>query len=165
MKAMLNYGASAQLLLNYKTDALANSILSDADKVLPDVDVSEYKHTVSGSEEGIEISGASLLLDYETTLRVYYKLTGDKTIDEYTFTINGEEVTPAEKNGEYYIELKNIAAHKLNTFHQFTVGGLTLDYSALSYVNTVLTKSTDEVTINMVKALYAYNVAAQNYIK
>ena len=165
MKAMLNYGASAQVLFNHNTDNLANATLAEADKVLADVDASAFAHVKTGEEEGIEIHSVSLLLDSETVLRVYYQLTGDKTIDEYTFYLDGEEVTPIQKGDRYYIEIRNIGAHKLDDVHEFTVGGLSMTYSVLSYVNTVLNVSADEAVINMAKALYAYSMAAEAYLK
>ena len=163
MKALLNYGASAQVLFNYATDNLANAALSEEDQVLADVDASAYAHSVTGSEEGIEIKSMTLLLDSNTTIRFYFALTGDKTIDEYTFTIDGNQVTPVEKGGLYYVELSDIAAHMLGEMHDVTVGGLTVSYAALSYVNQVMLLSTDEPVINMAKALYAYAMAAVAY--
>ena len=40
-----------------------------------------------------------------------------------------------------------------------------MTYSVLSYVNTVLNVATDEAVINMAKALYAYSMAAEAYLK
>ena len=165
MKAMLNFGASAQVLFNHNVDDLANAALAEADKVLADVDASAYQHNVTGAEEGIEIKSMSLLLDSNTDVRFYFALTGEKTIEEYTFIVNGEEVTPVEKNGLYYVEVTGIAAHKLGQMNTVTVGGLTIEYAALSYVNVVLNVSTDEPVTNMVKALYAYAMAAEAYAK
>ena len=164
VKAMLNYGASAQMYFKYNTADLANSSLSEADKALADVDASAYASSVVGAEEGIEVAGASLLLDSETTVRVYFKLTGDKTIDQYTFTVDGQEVTPVANGGKYYVEVRGIGAHRLDEFHTFTVGGMTVNYCALSYVNVVLDKATDQTLIDCVKALYAYAMAAEAYI-
>ena len=164
MKAMLNYGASAQVLFNHNVDNLANAALSAEDKVLADVDASAYKHTITGSEEGIKINSMTLLLDTNTDIRFYFELTGEKTIDEYTFAIDGKEVTPVEKNGMYYVELSGISAHKLGQMHTVTVGGLTVEYAALSYVNQVMNyAAADEATVNMAKALYAYAMAAEAY--
>jgi len=165
MKAMLNYGAAAQVLFDHNTGSLANAQLSEADKVLADVDASAWKHTITGAEEGIKLDSAVLLLDSETSLRVYFVLTGEKTIDEFTFLVDGKEVKPIQKNERYYLEVRNIAAHNLDLFHQFTVGGLTMEYSVLSYINTVLNFSTDEATINVAKALYAYAQTVEAFVK
>ena len=163
MKAMLNYGASAQVLFGHETDNLANAGLSAEDQVLADVDASAYKHTITGSEAGIEIKSMTLLLDSNTDNRFYFVLNGEKAIDAYTFLINGTETTPVAKNGKYYVEISAIAAHKLGQMNTVTVGGLSIEYAALSYVNQVLNYSKDEATINMAKALYAYAMAAEAY--
>ncbi len=165
MKAMLNYGASAQVLFDYNVEDLANVNLAEADKVLTAADASAFAHSRSGSEDGIKPVSYTLLLDSETTIRVYFQLTGDKTIDEYTFAVDGETVTPVEKDGRYYIELRNIAAHKLDVMHTFTCGGITIRYSALSYVNQVMTAYNSGATYDMACALFAYWQAAENYIK
>ncbi len=161
-KAMLNYGAASQILFGHKTDDLANAAMSEADKVLADVDASAFKHSRTGSEDGIQASSYSLLLDSETTVRVYFQLTGDKSIEEYTFTVDGEEVTPTYKNGRYYIEVRDISAHKLDEMHTFTCGGITVTYGALSYVNQA-TALGDGATYDMACALYAYWQAAEAY--
>ena len=164
MKAMLNYGASAQVLFDYRTDALANAALSDEDKVLADVDASEFAHNITGTEDGIKVNQMTLLLDSETTVRIYFELTGDKTIDQYTFLVDGKEVAPVEKNGLYYVQIPNISAHRLGRMYEITVGGITVTYGAMSYVNQVLNyaDATPE-TVEMAKALFAYYQAAIAY--
>ena len=164
MKGMLNYGASAQKLFNYRTDDLANATLAEEDKVFGAVDASAYKHTVTGTEDGIIAKSMTLLLDSETTVRVYFELTGDKPIEEYTFTVDGVEVQPTFKDGKYYIERPNISAHRLDDMHVFTCGGITVTYGGLSYVNQVMTYYTEGATFEMASALYAYSKAAEAYI-
>ena len=164
MKAMLNYGASAQLLFNHNVNDLANAALSEADKVLAEVDASAYKHTITGTEEGIKANQMTLLLDSETTIRVYFELTGSKTIDQYTFFVDGKEVEAVEKNGLYYIQIPDVPAHRLGQMYEVTVGGITVTYGALSYVNQVMNyaAATPE-TVEMAKALFAYYEAAMAY--
>jgi hypothetical protein len=165
MKAMLNYGASAQILFGYNTDELANASLSEEDKVLADVDASEFASVITGSEEGIKISSATLMLETETSVRIYFQLTGDKAIADYTFTVDGEAVTPVEKEGKYYIEIADIAAQDLDETHTIVVGGLTIQYSGLSYVNTVIknAETAGEALVNAAKAIFAYNKTAEAY--
>ena len=164
MKAMLNYGASAQMLFSYRTDDLANAALADADKVFAKVDASAFAHSRTGEEEGIKPVSYTLLLDSETTVRCYFELTGDKSIEEFTFTVDGEEVTPVYKDGYYYIEKANIAAHRLDDMHTFTCGNITITYGGMSYVNQVMTYYTSGTTFDMASALYAYSKAAEAYI-
>jgi len=164
MKAMLNYGAAAQEFFGYNTENLANAGLADADKVLPAVDASAYKHSIEGFEEGIKAASASLEIASENTIRVYFKLTGDKTIDQYAFTVNGEEVTPVLRNGMYCVEIPGIVARDLDEMYAVSVGSLTVNYSGLSYANQVLNnaKSTQE-KLDVATALYLYAMAAEEY--
>ena len=62
--------------------------------------------------------------------------------------------------GDGLVDPHGGAAVEQNTV---TVGGLTVEYAALSYVNQVMNVSTDEPVINMAKALYAYAMAAEAY--
>ena len=165
MKAMLNYGAAAQLLFNHNVNDLANAGLSEVDKVLADVDASGYAASVSGSEEGIALASASLMLETETSIRIYFKLTGSKTIDAFTFFVDGKEVKPVQKGSEYYVEIANIAAQDLDAMHTVTVGGLTVRYGGLSYVNQVIKNPqyATEAMTNAAKALFAYNKMAEDY--
>ena len=164
MKAMLNYGASAQILFNYRTDDLANASLAEEDKVFCEVDASAFAHSRTGEAEGIEVVSYTLLLDSETTIRCYFRLTGDRHIADYTFTVDGVVVAPQRKDGKYYIEKKNISAHRLDDMHVFTCDGITVTYGGLSYVNQVMTYYTSGTTFDMASALYAYSKAAEAYI-
>jgi len=163
MKAMLNYGAAAQKMMNYKPDNLANKSLSDADKVLTKVDATQYKHSITGTEDGIKPVEALLVLGSETTIRVGFSLTGNKTIDQYTFTVDGVEVEPVLKGGKYVLEVPNIAAHRLDEYHTFTCGGITVTYCGLSYVNQVMGYYTEGTTFDMAAALYNYSQATEAY--
>jgi len=163
MKAMLNYGAAAQSMIGYKTDDLANKSLSEADKVLTAVDASAYAHSISGTEDGIKPVEALLVLNAETTIRVGFQLTGDKSIEEYTFTVDGVEVEPVYKGGKYVLEVSNIAAHRLDEYHTFTCGNITVTYCGLSYVNQVMGYYTEGTTFDMAVALYNYSQATEAY--
>lgn len=163
MEAILNYGASAQKLFDYRTDNLANAALAESDRVLPAVDASAYAHILTGSEEGIKPVSYTLVLNSETTIRCYFVLTGSKTIDQYTFTVDGETVEPQFKDGRYYIEKTDISAHRLEEMYVFTCGGITIQYSGLSYVNQVMNQYDSGAAFDMASALYTYAKAAETY--
>ena len=164
MKAMLNYGAAAQVEFGYDTDNLVNSILSAEDQVLSTVDASEYAYKLTGSEDGLAFDGASLILNSETSLRIYFKLTGSKTVEDYTFTIDGETVQPVAHGSSYYIQVSNISAKDLDVWHTFTLGDITIEYAPLSYVDRVQAVASSDVDlVNLVTALYLYNQAADTY--
>ena len=170
MKAMLNYGAYSQIQFDYYTQNLANAGLEDTS--LPELtaeDLAAYAHGATGSEDGISISSVSLLLESTTTIRFYFKLDGTKSIDEYTFYANGTAVTPVQSGeNEYYVDKENVAAKELDEMATVTVGGLTVQYCGLSYVRQVAVNHPEnysESLVNVAKALYAYNQAANAYFK
>ena len=136
----------------------------DFDDILPDItadSLSGYRFAKSGDlPEGVEIEGAVLLLDSNTTFRIYFNA------DPVEATIDGVSAKVGQKNGLYYIECPNISAPDLDRVHEAKVGGCTMKFSALSYVYSVLSErdhSDDLVTL--VKALYAYNFAANIYFE
>ena len=162
-KAMLNYGTAAQLNFNYNTDKLANAVLDEADRIPADVEVPDaYAAKVTGSADGITADGATLLLESDVAIRVYFMLDEGADISDYTFAINGEEVAVRKNSGGYYVQTAPIPAKNLDDMFEFTVDGLTISYGGLSYVKTML-ESEKEEDVYMVKALFAYNAAADAY--
>lgn len=162
-KALLNYASTAQLSLNYNTGNLANAGLPEADKVLPDnIDVSAYKAYSSGSEAGISVLGSSLVLEGKVIVRVYFTLEQGRNINSYSFTINGKAARIQKNETGYYLETEGIPAKELENMFTFRVGGLSYTYGPMSYVRNKLS-SPNPLTVNMVKALYAYYAAAEDY--
>ncbi len=165
VKAMLNYGAAAQLHFDYNVNTLANAILQEADKVLPEVDAAEldaYAPIITGEAEGIVAKSGTLLLQSGTVVRVYFELTGEKTIDQFTFTVDGKKVTPSEKDGRYYLEVRNIAAAELDKLHTFTCDGITVTYGPMSYVRSKLSAE-NATLVALVESLHNYHETAKAY--
>ncbi len=162
LKAMLNYGAQSQISLKHNTADLANTGI---DTTLPSPgDLSAYRASASGSEDGILVYSTSLLLKTTTTIRVYFQLTGDKSIDQYSFTANGKAVQPVKSGELYYVDLVGVEARNLDTMYQISCGGLTVNYCGLSYVKSTLEyPGFTEDARNMAKALYGYAMAANEY--
>ena len=162
-KALLNYAAAAQISLNYNTENLANAQLEEADKILPDnIDVSGYAASNVGSEPGIKADSATLMLESEVSVRVYFSLKAGYDISDFTFTIDGKEVQPQQNSDGWFIETDGIAAKNLDQMMEFSVGGITVTYGPMSYVNSKLSNPKTSVdTLNLVKALYAYWQAAE----
>lgn len=165
MNAMVVYGGYAQMLLGYNTSNLAGGNLGDVSHVTKDM-LTEYAYIKEGEEKNLSIYGSSLLLKEQTTLRMYYKLTGGNIAD-YKFAIDGKEVQPVQSGDSniYYIELRNIIAPDLEKSHVFTSGNITVsNYSALSYVNMALdSDKSSENNKKTAAALYLYWKAAEEY--
>ncbi len=174
VKAMLNYGAYSQVYFNYNTGKLANESLSTEDKVLGEIDTATafaYSAPVfsnSPTEAVIcTFDTAYLTLVSETSVNVYIKLNDGIDANNVTFKVNGTEVTPKKVGDRYLITASNIKAGDLDKQQSFTVtyNGNTngLEYSAYSYVRSVLSNNRSEALTNLAKALYRYNTAAETY--
>ena len=122
--------------------------------------------TITGNDENIAIAGATLVLEAQTSIRIYFNLKNDMAIDNVVCKIGGETVTPVLKNEEtqlYYVEV-SVAAKDLNTNYEISVGDYTLTYCAMTYVATVVNTNGVNMNLqNLVKALYNYSVAADGY--
>ena len=155
VKAMLNYGAAAQVYFNYNTSApLANEtkFMTDDDRIVAKADFKTYKHTITGEDEFISYYGSALSLNSETSIKHYFVIT-DETMVPDGFV---------KKNGLYMYEIKNIGAHELHEEQTVEAGGITVSYNAFSYG--YLASLTGNVELNAVMdAMYAYNQAAVEY--
>ena len=165
VNAMAVYGGHAQTLLGYNTNDLAGGSLGDVSGVTKDM-LTGYEYNQSGTEGNLRFYGSSLLLKEQTSIRMYYQLTGGN-IEDYKFAIDGKEVQPVQSGDSnlYYVDLNNIAAQNLEKAHVFTAGNITVsNYSALSYVNKALdSESSSENNKRTAAALYLYWNAAEAY--
>ena len=185
VKAMLNYGANAQLNFGYHTENLANS-LTDADgnamiteeeKDLSSVTTATfepYKATGTTIDGLGNFAAANLVLKSETTLKVYFKPVDGITPDMITFKVGDNEVTATEYGEYLMISIPNIKASALDDKYVITVTSKTdstktgaFDVYVYSYCYSVLKDSTGTYTEQLkdtLRALYLYNVAANSYI-
>ncbi|MBR6633844.1 MAG: leucine-rich repeat protein [Clostridia bacterium] len=161
---MYNYGEYSRLYFD-GAEITPNPDMSSVNVTIGD----KYAHSVSGSISGIRHRGTSLLLESNTTLRHYFALSGDSQITDYTFTINGITIAPVEKDGVYYVEVKNIVAKDLGKLYKAVVSNatesLTITYSPLSYAKLSIEKyaESDPELALLSKALYRYYEAAYKY--
>ncbi len=182
--AMLNYGAAAQKEFGYKTDDLANAILTaeqqaQADQVTAE-EFAPYGSAVVGRLEGVSYIGSSLLLESETAIRHYFKLEDAAAAEQYQFMVSvGEGQQAALKpvlsdklpNGaNAYVEITGISAKDLGVFSDVKVMAkadpqkdIRIHYCALSYAKTVLEQSDSQTLQNLAKQLYWYDQKAYAY--
>jgi len=170
MRAMLNYGAASQLLFNYNTGDLANSALTDTTlPVLTEAMMNPYAPVITDNDDGISLSSLSLLFESTTKVRFYFTLDGSKSIDAYTFLVDGVEVEPRQdSSGEWYVDKTDIAAKNLDKMATVQVGNLTATGCGLSYVRQVAIRYPhlfNQITIDAVRALYGYAMAANAYFE
>lgn len=177
LRAMLNYGAYAQILFEYNDGDLANvdiEGLPSMDNITVDSISQSNVHT--GAATGIAIDGYSALLESETTFKFSFALETGASIEDYTFTyVNDEgktvELEPKlDVDGCYCVYIEDIPAAYLDKMYTITVTNdndntsYSLESSVLCYAKSVLknTKNT-EAKINLAKALYLYSLAANTY--
>ena len=151
VSAMLSYGDYAKAYFSGEELTATSEIEAITSDML-----AGYAMTESGTlPEGIEYYGSTLLLESETTIRHYFKVTGGTDVSAYNMT---------EKGGYYYIQCSDIPAGSLGTAQDISVGEYTISYSPLSYAKAVLeSENTDANLKNLVKALYIYNQNALAY--
>ena len=159
LKQLLNYGAYAKAFFAGE----AVEATAEMNAVTKETLAAFASKTAGTMPAGIELIGASLILEAETTIRVYFKA---DAIENYTFTVAGQEVTAIAANGYYYLEITDISAKDLDTAYDFVISNgtdaFTLTYSALSYAYTTTQAANAEI-VKVAQAMYLYNQAANAY--
>ena len=179
VKAMLNYGGYSQKQFGHNTGSLANAGLytESEDPVLVGTvpTLTEHAFTAPSKNVGVKYYGTSLLLNSETTIRHYFTFTEGEDIAEirekYEFKLaDGTVLTPIMRGGMIYIDIKDISAADLDVKYAVTVTNketsqtFTFSYSALSYAKYVLDYALAGTNlVNVIKAMYFYNEAANSY--
>lgn len=181
IKAMLNYGANAQLTFGYNTENLANNrtddngnaMITEAEKDLSSVttDTFEPYKAAGNTIEGLgSFAAANLVLKSETTLKIYFKPIDGITLDMLTFKVGDNEVTATEYGEYFVISIPNIKASALDDKYVITVTSKTdstktgtFDAYVYSYCYSVLKDNTGTYTEYLkdtLRALYLFNVVA-----
>ena len=169
---LASFGAYAQAYFGYTPvtpDAAYASAIAGADVSAVTADtLSDFATTRSGAVTGVTVSGVSLTLESLTTLNVSF--TG-KAITSCAVTINGSPVTPVKSGSAYVVRISNIAGKDLDKTYTVVIRNgseaLTLTACALSYARNTLRAYADNADkaplCDMVRALYEYNAAANDY--
>ena len=155
VNAMVAYGDYANAYFN-DGDALA-----DIESVTA-ADFEGVAATQKGESANVSDITASLVMGSETSIKVYFKYTGEGAP---VCKVAGEEVTAVydEEKGMYYIAKRNINAANLDISYTFEIDGFTFTYSAYVYFKDVIETSADTKLVNLVKAAYLYSLAAEAY--
>ncbi len=189
-QSLLHYGGYAQVYFNSATDNLANEDeegtlgLAAVDPVeFWEDSVSGYEAVVSdtmpeaiAADEDGNRFGATLLLESETVIRLYFNLADGYDTNAVTFTVDGEPLTIQTATGadsgfesySYYVEV-SVPANELSEYCTFTVAGAdgtegTVQYSAFVYANNIISDSNSDTNLqNVCKALAFYGQAAKSY--
>ena len=173
-KALMHYGAAAQLNFNYKTESLMNAGFDSVD-----YDASVLGNSIFSVDttetNGFTTKAATLLFEGALTYRVKYAVNdtiSDKTL-YLEYTIKGEtgsvQMTLAD-NGCYYGYIAGIAAKDMDEALKAKpyylddngdkVYGAELTYSGYEYARRTIANSSNESSVNLAKAFAMYISAA-----
>lgn len=177
IRSMLNYGAYSQDFFLHNTDSPANmgSITMEQLEVLENVTAetidSCYDSNTEFLPEGVSFVGASLELESETVLNLYFSKQDSM---ELIFKDSNGKVLPQKLIGGYVqVSVNNIAAQNLDNIFEIKLqidgddAVYSVSYSPMNYCYNVLSKQTTETRTdtlkNLVRALYLYNQQAKIY--
>ena len=166
--AMINYGDYAAAYFGLPQTEASPAEMTAKMKAVTDKTLTAYGKRFEGEPEGLQYYGSSLLLRSGTTVRHYFVTKSGYDIEDFTFTLGGEKITPTYKDGKYYIDITDISANNLDETYTVTIvdpAGMQYDlsYGALSYAYNVLHIQAGNSLVNLMKALYLYNRAADAY--
>lgn len=157
IRAMLNYGAAAQKVLNYRTDALV------ADVSNLDVDMSSIEAIdVAGDSSMLSGLYVTLTLESDTALNVYFKANSALTV-----TVDGEAASLTETaDGYLLLTISDLAAEQLSqTFEICVNNALTVTISATAWAKNVIDGGYSADMQTLAKALVGYSNAANAMIE
>ena len=173
MKTMLHYGTYAQKLFNHNVVDFANKNYTSTDDVqsVTIEELGDFAKGKQGLDEFGVLAGATLVLEGETTLRMFFEFEDSVVSDELKFVVNGVEQSHQTSGSYYIVECKNIAATDLDTEYKVEVMlGEETKFeaycSAMTFCYNALNNSTTSDTLkNVARALYLYNVSADMYMQ
>ncbi len=167
--ALSDYGAAADRLFAYSAEppAITAESLAAFSEITAE-SLAAYKLTQNGTApDGFSLSGATLMLESETTLRVYFKAQTAPAV-----TVDGAAVDPVQKGNAYYVAIPNILAKELGTSHTIAFGEYEISCSALTYAYSVLRaypeSDTSAEAVNLrtlARALVRYQQTAVAYFE
>lgn len=140
-RAMLNYGAAAQLYFNYRTDDLANADCAYTAEELAAVNTADLPSLTA--ENGLEnYLGATLLLRDTVGVRLYFE---------------GEVEGGTAAAVGWYRELSGIGAANLSTVFELAVEDATYAFSVLSFAKTVIEGDYSEPFQHLMRTIVLYS--------
>ncbi|MBR1757294.1 MAG: S8 family serine peptidase [Lachnospiraceae bacterium] len=159
-KAILNYGQTAQIQFNYKTDDLANPEGYLADEMKTVVANPDYDAVFPTEEELAAIGYKQMSLNLEGATEIFLYFDHEVTAKDE----EGNAYKVEASGSNYRVVIENIVAKELNKAYTVIITEDGVDYTftlcALSYANRVLALDGYETLKDVCKALYLYNDAA-----
>ena len=166
-KAILDYGAYAQLNFGYNTGDLANKNLSSG--VVETTAVPEVSYPSTGSCTGIGGATANLTLPSDFAQNAFFGVSGTVEASNYSFTVDGVPAAARFDGSEFRVSKTGIVARNLDKMISFkvtnNVDGSTFVFndSPLAYLYRAYSRSNNINLVHLCSAIYLYNQAAIAY--
>ena len=180
--AILNYGARAQLYFGYKTDALVNSALPDAEiKKVDSILAQDIKKAIANNEIGVlenndfKYYGASLVCKSDTGMKLYFENKNSLSLKEidkkYDISVKDckKQISKSINGNMICITINDLNATELDdnfvvqiTNKQNSSQSMSVSTSPYIYIKKSM-DSGDEKLINLSKAMYWYSQKAMEY--
>ncbi len=168
-KAMLNYGAYAQVMFNYETDNLANSDMEEADQALADVTIdASYAKVYTDNITGATYLGTTTVWNANTSIRHYFTIDDENIIFTLVTAEGEQQLEVKEGDSSKYVTIDGIVAKDMKTTYVLKISSetqeQTITYSVYSYFYDILNGEYEEAEKNAIKAAYLYAEAATTYL-
>lgn len=175
VKAMLNYGAFAQMYFDINTANMANDEIDNGNCIVPDfqniADSIQNEEAISFSNEDLDYFGASLLCESETSLKLtFINKTGigvEQLKEKYDIKLPENDMHQVDISAEgsfVWIKIKNIKPTELGKDYCISISDALIQTSPMVYMKKVFEAGEDEKLMDICRALYLYNCAALEYI-
>ncbi len=160
-RAMLSYGAAAQMQFGFDTAHPVDDGYEDESAVMSADAVTETVYETFGS--GVTWKSASLAADSLTVMRISFIPSGTLT----KVSVDGEAVSAGTASGVNYIDIP-VAAQSLSRACEITVltsaGTAKLRINANYVISQILSQSTDESARLTADRLFRFGQAAERYL-
>jgi hypothetical protein len=160
MEATLLYGGEAQTYKTYRVDDLASEGINVPADYRDEIQVADLTRII-GADGNTGIS-FKLITEAETIMIVSFAHENGKTVSDYTFAVNGKDVTSdvADVDGKFEVVITGIAAKALSD--DFTVTMTAQDGSRSTFVGSpvnYMKLAHDQIPAlaDMMLAMYNYN--------
>ena len=167
VRAMMNYGTYAQIHFGYNAE---NPVTENASvEGVTAADLSSFAFTGAQGTAKAPLLSASLILKSETTMRLYFQ--PDADVENLSITMNGQPMTVTKKSNYSYVDVTNISAKDLDTNYTVVVNDgfetVEVTLTPMTYCYNVLNNESAyaQSLVDLCKALYLYNQAANDHFK
>ncbi|MBO4697413.1 MAG: BspA family leucine-rich repeat surface protein [Lachnospiraceae bacterium] len=165
-KAMLNYGAYAQLYFGYNTRNLANAncalTLPDCTTVEEELRGSEVI-VDSGTTTGVNYVGCSLLLEDEIIIRYWFTFDSNLSANIRQTYIANMQLTQAS-NGKYYHDSAPVAVKNWGNRYESAGNIYVIGYGPMTFVHDAVIFRANDSLGDLSRAMFLYWKAALVYV-